>query len=87
MGDYPVDHHRRKNPTPRDIKFPPIPSYSIPITSLYAVHTQNLIIAEKSISVTSLVNGTSRLQPVVMGIGQAAGALASIAIIQEKSPS
>jgi hypothetical protein len=87
VGDYPVDHHRRKNPVPRDIKFPPIPSYSIPLTSLYAVQTQNLIIAEKSISVTSLVNGTSRLQPVVLGIGQAAGALASIAITQEKNPS
>ena len=86
VGDYPVDHHRRKNPIPRELEFPKIPSYSIPLTSLMAVNTNNLIIAEKSISVTSLVNGTSRLQPVVMGIGQAAGALASISLQEKASP-
>jgi hypothetical protein len=86
VGDYPVDHHRRKNPVPRELDFPKIPSYSIPLTSLFAKETTNLIIAEKSIGVTSLVNGTSRLQPVVFGVGQAAGALAVTALQEKVAP-
>lgn len=39
-----------------------------------------LLLAEKAISVTNLVNGTSRLQPVSMQIGQVAGALAAMAV-------
>jgi hypothetical protein len=42
--------------------------------------TEGLIVAEKSISVTNLVNGATRLQPVVLQIGQAAGALAALAV-------
>ncbi len=40
---------------------------------------------EKSISVSNLVNGTTRLQPVVMQVGQAAGILASLAASQNKN--
>jgi hypothetical protein len=39
-----------------------------------------LIVAEKSISVSNVVNGTTRLQPCVLLIGQAAGALAALAV-------
>ena len=39
-----------------------------------------LIVAEKSISVSNIINGTTRLQPVVLLIGQAAGALAALAV-------
>jgi hypothetical protein len=42
--------------------------------------TEGLIVAEKSISVTNLVNGATRLQPVVLQTGQAAGALAALAV-------
>lgn len=41
-----------------------------------------LIVAEKSISVSNIANGTTRLQPVVLQIGQAAGALAALAVSQ-----
>ena len=34
-----------------------------------------LIVAEKSISVSNIINGTTRLQPMVMQIGQAAGGI------------
>jgi hypothetical protein len=37
-------------------------------------------VAEKSISVTNIVNGATRLQPVVLQLGQAAGALAGVCI-------
>jgi hypothetical protein len=39
-----------------------------------------LIVAEKGISVSNVVNGTTRLQPCVLLIGQAAGALAAASI-------
>ncbi len=46
---------------------------------------EGLIVAEKSISVSNIVNGTTRLQPVVMQIGQtAAGTLAALSIEQDK---
>lgn len=44
----------------------------------------NLIVAEKSISVTNIMNGATRLQPVVMELGQAAGTLAAIAVETHK---
>jgi len=86
VADYPVDHHRRKNPVPKQIDFPPIPSYNVPYGSLIPMNTDGLIVAEKSISVTNVVNGTTRLQPVVMQIGQAAGAAAAMSIQQNIQP-
>ena len=44
-----------------------------------------MIVAEKSISVSNIINGTTRLQPMVMQIGQAAGALAALAVKENKS--
>ena len=45
---------------------------------------KDLIVAEKSISVSNIINGTTRLQPMVMQIGQAAGALAALAVKEGK---
>ena len=67
--------------------FYPVPSYSLPLGTLIPKDIENLIIAEKSISVSNLVNGTTRLQPVVLQIGQAAGALAALAVKENKKPS
>jgi hypothetical protein len=85
VGDYPIDHHHKKNPEAPSIDFINIkvPSYNIPLGSLIPVATDGLIVAEKSISVSNIVNGATRLQPVVLGIGQAAGALAIQAIIDK----
>ena len=66
--------------------FPPIPSFSIPFGSLIPKKTDGLMVAEKSISVSSIANGSSRLQPAVMTIGQAAGAAAAMAIRQGVQP-
>ena len=80
VGDYPLDHHRDKNPDPIEIEFPSIPSFSIPYGSLIPKDMDGLIVAEKSISTSSLSNGSTRLQPCVMGIGQAAGMAAALAV-------
>jgi hypothetical protein len=86
VGDYPIDHHHSKNANAPDLYFVPIPSFSVPLGSLIPENTDNLIVAEKSISVSNLVNGASRLQPVVMGIGQAAGTLAAISVKEKILP-
>jgi hypothetical protein len=80
VGDYPLDHHRKKNPVPKQIDFPSIPSYSVPYGALIPENVNGLLVAEKSISVSNVANGTTRLQPVVLQLGQAAGAAAVLSI-------
>jgi hypothetical protein len=53
---------------------------------LIPINTDNFIVAEKSISVTNITNGTTRLQPVVLQIGQAAGVMAALSIQEDISP-
>jgi hypothetical protein len=86
VGDYPIDHHHKKNANAPAIDFINIkvPSYNVPIGSLIPKqNVPNFLVAEKNISVSNIVNGTTRLQPVVLGIGQAAGAIASYCIKNE----
>ena len=83
VGDYPVDHHHNAYPEHEslpDLHFYPVPSYALPLGALIPAEKENLIVAEKSISVTNIVNGTTRLQPVCILIGQAAGVLAALAV-------
>ena len=89
VGDYPIDHHHKKNPSAPEIDFIniEIPSYSIPLGTLIPQEVENFIVAEKNISVSNIVNGTTRLQPVVLGIGQAAGTIAAISVKRNKTPS
>lgn len=89
VGDYPIDHHHDKNADAPEIEFINIkvPSYNIPLGSLIPESVENFIVAEKNISVSNIVNGATRLQPVVLGIGQAAGALAATSIQENQKPS
>lgn len=87
VGDYPVDHHHRKNAlAPQHLSFYPVPSFNVPLGALIPEKIQRLIVAEKAISVSNVVNGTTRLQPVVMLTGQAAGVLAAMSYSQMKEP-
>jgi len=66
VGDYPIDHHHAKNAkAPKHINFYPVPSYNIPLGSLIPAGIQGLVVAEKSISLSNVVNGNTRLQTVV----------------------
>lgn len=82
VGDYPVDHHHYAHPYWQNYKidFPKIIPFSVPLGCMVPLEIDDLIVAEKSISVSNLINGSTRLQPVVMELGQAAGALAVIAL-------
>lgn len=88
VGDYTIDHHHLKNPAAPAIDFVKIkvPSYNVPMGCLIPRNTEGLIVAEKSISVTNIVNGATRLQPVVLQLGQAAGLMAALCIQQKKQP-
>lgn len=83
VGDYPVDHHHmryKESHTLPDIHFYPVPSFGLPLGTLIPQGVEGLIVAEKSISVSNIANGATRLQPVVVQIGQAAGALAALSL-------
>lgn len=87
VGDYAVDHHHFRHPEWRslpDLHFYPIPSFNVPIGVMIPKGVDGLVVAEKSISVSNLINGATRLQPVVMQLGQAAGALAALACINRQ---
>lgn len=90
VGDYPIDQHHTRYPewsSLPNLYFHPVPSYGVPMGVMLPAAQQGLIVAEKSISVTNLVNGSTRLQPVVLQIGQAAGALAALAVKEGCEPS
>ena len=87
VGDYPVDHHHTRYKGEEELPnlyFHPVPSFGVPLGVLVPLDVDGLIVAEKSISVSNIANGSTRLQPVVMQIGQAAGALASLAVKQNR---
>jgi len=84
VGDYPVDHHHQAYSGAEalpDLHFHPVPSFGLPLGVIMPDSVENMLVTEKSISVSNIVNGTTRLQPVVMQIGQAAGAVAALAVI------
>ena len=90
VGDYPVDHHHVQNPRREELGhlwFGKIPSFSIPLGVVIPIRTEDLLIADKAISVSWEMNGATRLQPVVMELGQAAGALAALAVKIRVHPS
>ena len=87
VGDYPIDHHHKRNTTaPQHLWFVPVPSFSVPLGALVPETVDGLVVADKAISVSNVANGTTRLQPVVLLTGQAAGALAALAARDGREP-
>lgn len=86
VGNYANDHHYP------GVKFSLQPKYirwggrwtgtpfTIPYRSLIPAATDGLLVCEKNISVSHIANGATRLQPVVLGIGQAAGMAAAMCV-------
>lgn len=90
VGDYFLDHHHSvafKAPDERlEENLPDNAPFQIPLGCLIPADADGLIAAEKSISASHIVNGCSRLQPVVMLIGQAAGVLAALSVKNKINP-
>jgi hypothetical protein len=60
--------------------------FTIPYDCLIPATIEGLLVCEKNISVSHIANGTTRLQPVVLGIGQAAGMAAALCTEQQCQP-
>ena len=59
VGDYPIDHHHKRNPTaPQHLWFVPVPSFSVPLGALVPETVDGLVVADKAISVSNVANGT-----------------------------
>ena len=88
VGDYPVDQHHYAYPHRDlpDMNLFTVPSFGLPLGTLLPASEDRLLLAEKSISVTNIVNGATRLQPVSMQIGQVAGTVAAMAVRKRCCP-
>ncbi len=60
--------------------------FTIPYRCLVPTTLNGFLACEKNVSVTHMANGATRLQPVVFGIGQAAGAAAALCIKNQCHP-
>ncbi|MGB3671724.1 MAG: FAD-dependent oxidoreductase [Phormidesmis sp.] len=86
LGNYPNDHHYpgfEMPLAPKAIRWGGRwtgTPFTIPYRSLVPASTDGLLVCEKNISVSHIANGATRLQPVVLGIGQAAGMAAALCV-------
>ena len=67
-------------------KHKPTGNFQVPMKILLPRNIDGLILAEKNLSMSRLVSGALRLQPITMMTGQAAGALAAISVLRELPP-
>ena len=89
IGDYFLDHHHAEPPKgTKGIKekYPKNAPFQVPYGVLVPKDMEGLMAAEKNISVTHIVNGCTRLQPVVMLIGQACGVAAALCARKDIQP-
>ena len=98
LGEYQIDLHagRANEYLERDLgddysKFPTTwvgseGVYQVPFEVFIPEIVDGLVAAEKNISVTRMVNGTIRLHPIVMHVGQAAGAIAALSVEKGVQP-
>ncbi|MDO4952709.1 MAG: FAD-dependent oxidoreductase [Synergistaceae bacterium] len=99
LGEYPIDLHgatddryleadlgETKESIPNDWQYIKGGLFQIPAGALIPEKINGLLAAEKNISVSRTVNGATRLQPVTMLTGQAAGALAALAVKHKTDP-
>ncbi len=92
LGNYPNDHHYpgfEMPLAPKAIRWGGRwtgTPFTIPYSALIPQTIDGLLACEKNISVSHIANGATRLQPVVLGIGQAAGTAAALCILQKCEP-
>ncbi len=60
--------------------------FTIPYTALVSEAVVNLLAADKCFSVSHIANGATRLQPLVLNLGQAAGMAAALCVQQNVDP-
>ncbi len=92
IGNYANDHHYPAQQWPLQARalrwggrWSGLP-FAIPYRALVPQSLDGLLVCEKNISVSHIANGATRLQPVVLGIGQAAGLAAALCVERHCQP-
>jgi hypothetical protein len=85
LGGYPIDIHSPERAATDSVHFAEGTTYQIPMRALLVPSPENLIIAGRCISATHEAMAAFRVTPIAMAIGQAAGAIAAVAI-RERTP-
>jgi FAD dependent oxidoreductase len=92
LGNYANDHHYPSGDIPLQPKsirwggrWTGTP-FTIPYPALIPAEVDGFLVCEKNISVSHIANGATRLQPLVMGIGQAAGMAAALCVKHHCQP-
>ncbi len=92
IGNYANDHHYPSGDIalkPKSIRWGGRwtgTPFTIPYGALVPNVTNGFLVCEKNLSVSHLANGATRLQPLVLGVGQAAGMAAALCIKQACQP-
>ncbi len=60
--------------------------FAVPYGALVSATVVNLLAADKNVSVSHMANGATRLQPLVLNLGQAAGQAAALCLITGRLP-
>lgn len=92
LGNYPNDHHYPSGDIPLQPKamrwggrWTGTP-FTLPYESLLPTVIDGFLPCEKNASVSHMANGATRLQPVVLGLGQAAGMAAALCVEHQCQP-
>jgi hypothetical protein len=92
VGNYPNDHHYPGPDWPLAGRSRPWGGrwsgapFVIPFAALHGPSIDNLLMADKGISVSHMANGATRLGPLILNIGQAAGLAAALAVQRQQRP-
>ena len=92
VGNYANDHHYPGPDwplAPKSIRWGGRWSgtpFCIPLGALLSADIDNLLAADKAFSTSHMANGATRLQPLILNVGQAAGAAAALAVRQGVAP-
>lgn len=81
---YPIDVHDENGVVPDHLMEGVVPT--VPLRALVPKKSRNFIVAGRCVSSDRLANSALRVQASCMGMGQAAGAAAALANMQNKSP-
>ena len=92
VGNYANDHHYPGQDWPLAVKscrwggrWTGTP-FCIPYGALLSLEVDNLLAADKQFSTSHIANGATRLQPLILNLGQAAGAAAALSVELNCSP-
>ncbi|WP_138994510.1 FAD-dependent oxidoreductase [Larkinella sp. C7] len=81
---YPIDVHDENGVIPDHLKEGVVPT--VPLRALVPKNSRNFLVAGRMVSSDRLANSALRVQASCMGMGQAAGAAAVLANLQNKTP-